>query len=610
MNSIIKNKMFNKQIKSLSKHLFRKYGLRSANPTIQLMRCLSSVHIKPSYAQTSEAYAKPSYIHNPGKDALIYHAIGQELERAVSIYGSNEAIVSCHENKRHTFRTLLDNVDRVAAGFLKMGLKRGDHVGIWGPNSMQWYLTMLGAARAGLISVGLNPAFQAPEIDYCLKKVNVKAVVIPETYKTQNFYEILKSICPELPHSEAGKIKSQNLPHLQAVIIEGKTKLKGAFSFDEILDLPSTSEQQQISTLQKLIMPCSPCNVQFTSGTTGQPKAATLTHYNFVNNGIHIGNRNKLENARICVQVPLFHAFGVVISIMAALSKGATLVMPAAGFNPEESLRAVIKEKCTVIHGTPTMYVDLIKKQSELKLPLNTLKMAVTGGAICSPQLFLNIKNELGVEQVRTVFGMTECSAVIFQSREGDTMEQVLNTVGYIQDHVEAKVIDKEGHTVPFGEPGELCVRGYVTMLGYHGEEGKTKEVLGPCKWLRTGDQFVLQEDGYGRIVGRLKEMIIRGGENIFPKEVEDFLNTHPQIIENHVIGVPDERMGEELCVFVRLEDGVENLTRKELKEYCKGKLSHYKVPRYVVPVKEFPKTTSGKIQKFKLLELFKQLNA
>ncbi|XP_067623666.1 medium-chain acyl-CoA ligase ACSF2, mitochondrial-like [Eurosta solidaginis] len=357
-------------------------------------------------------------------------------------------------------------------------------------------------------------------------------------------------------------------------------------------------------------MPDNGCNVQFTSGTTGQPKAAVLTHYNIINNGIHIGNRNQLDQkSRICVQVPLFHVYGVVITAMAAMTHGSTLVLPAPGFSPADSLRAIVDEKCTVIHGTPTMYVDLIKKQREEKMPLESAKMAITGGAPCSPQLFLDIKNVLGVEHIRTVYGLTETTAVIFQSKPEDGMDKILNTVGHLLDHVEAKVVDTEGNLVRFGEPGEIYVRGYVTMLEYYEDEVKTKETIGNDRWLKTGDQFVLEADGYGRIVGRLKEMIIRGGENIFPKEVEDFLNTHPKIIETHVIGVPDERMGEQLCAFVRLQDGIDSITRDEVKEFAKGKIAHFKVPLHIIPLDEFPRTTSGKIQKFKLAEKYKELS-
>ncbi|KAH8389117.1 hypothetical protein KR200_012218 [Drosophila serrata] len=550
-----------------------------------------------------------SHRHHVGKESLIYRTIGNQLELSAAEFGDTEAIVSCHEGKRYTFRSLIQEADALAAGFRKLGLQRGDAVGLWAPNYMHWYLGMMGAARAGLTSVGINPAFQGPEVAYCLNKVNVKAIIAPETFKTQNYYEILRSICPELADAKSGKIRSEKFPHLQSVIIDSSDALKGAIRFDDLLDMASKSEREEVAKIQKDILPESPCNIQFTSGTTGNPKAACLSHNNFVNNGIHVGNRNQLEGEKICVQVPLFHAFGVVITIMAGLTKGATLVLPAAGFSPKDSLQAIVKEKCSVIHGTPTMYVDLVNTQRKLQVPLGRIKKAITGGAIVSPQLIKDVRQILNVETVHSVYGLTETTAVIFQSLPGDSDDIVLNSVGHLQDHIEAKVVDAEGRCVPFGQPGELCVRGYTTMLGYHGDVEKTRETIGVDQWLRTGDQFILEENGYGRIVGRLKEMIIRGGENIFPKEIEDFVNAHPQVIEAHVIGVPDERLGEEVCVFVRLHEGVDpsSFTAESLKAYSKGKLAHFKIPRHVITVETFPKTTSGKIQKFKLAEVFKK---
>ncbi|XP_039501486.1 medium-chain acyl-CoA ligase ACSF2, mitochondrial [Drosophila santomea] len=549
-----------------------------------------------------------SHKHHIGKEPLVYRTVGQQLELSAQDYGHVEAIVSCHEGKRYTFKSLLQEVDGLAAGFRKLGLQPGDAIGLWAPNYMHWYLGMMGAARAGLTSVGLNPAYQGPEIAYCLNKANVKAIIAPETFKSQNYYEILRDICPEISDAEPGKIRSEKFPHLQSVIIDSNDGLKGALRFDDFLDLANKSEREEVAKIQKNILPESPCNIQFTSGTTGNPKAACLSHHNFVNNGIHVGNRNELEGERICVQVPMFHAFGVVITIMAALTKGATMVLPAAGFSPKDSLQAIVNEKCTVIHGTPTMYVDLVNTQKKLQVPLGRIKKAITGGAIVSPQLIKDVRQVLNVEAVHSVYGLTETTGVIFQSLPGDSSDVVLNSVGHLTDHIEAKVVDEEGRCVPFGQPGELCVRGYTTMLGYHGDEAKTKETIGNDRWLRTGDQFVLEANGYGRIVGRLKEMLIRGGENIFPKEIEDFLNSHPQIIEAHVIGVPDERLGEEVCAYVRLEEGVDpaSFTAATVKAYAKGKLAHFKVPRYVIPINAFPKTTSGKIQKFKLVEDFK----
>lgn len=541
-------------------------------------------------------------MHYAGKEPLVHRTLGQQLDITVETYGNREAIVSRDEGRRLTFNALRDQVDRLAAGFLKIGLERGDRVGIWAPNYLHWYLTMLAASRSGLVSVGINPAFQGPEVLYCLNKVGIRALVAPETFKSQNYYNILETVDLNLKSFDAGQIKSEKFPSLRSLIIDSKDKHSGAFRFDDLLGMSSDVEsvQRNMSTIQ----PDFPCNIQFTSGTTGSPKAAVLTHNNIVNNGLTCGKRNEYENQIVCNQNPLFHVFGVIISIMGCISKGATLVLPTAGYSPEQTLKTIVEEKCTVIHGTPTMYVDLIKKQQELKLPMDTVQYAVTGGAPCSPTLYTAIKKVFGLRKVKTIYGLTETTCCIFQSLPEESEEHMKTTVGHLHDHVEVKIVDDNGNMVPFGERGELMVRGYCNMYEYFGDEEKTNEVKQKDGWLKTGDQFVLREDGYGVIVGRLKEMVIRGGENIFPKEIEDFLSLHPDIVETNVIGVPDERMGEELCAFVRLKDG-SSLDSESLKKYCKGKIAHFKVPKHIRVVDAFPKTASGKVQKFKLREIY-----
>ncbi|KFB41496.1 AGAP008557-PA-like protein [Anopheles sinensis] len=455
--------------------------------------------------------------------------------------------------------------------------------------------------------VGINPAYQIPELQYALEKVGVKALVAAKGYRQQNNYGMISHIVPELASSKPGELRSKQLPALSTVIIDSDDHLPGAIKFSDLYDLSSERDISKIEYLQAKICPDSGVNLQFTSGTTGQPKAALMSHFGFVNNGIHIGRRNELDRKehRMCVQVPLFHAYGMVIATMAGMSHGATVVLPAAGFKAADSLAAIIREKCTVILGTPTMYVDLVRRIVESGAKLETPEIAATGGATCSPKLFADIKHSLGVRKVKTVFGMTETTAVIFQSLFEESPEDVQQTVGHVMDHYEAKVVDQEGNTVPFGTAGELWVRGYGTMLGYWGDEKKTKETIDADRWLRTGDQFVLREDGYGKIVGRMKEVVIRGGENIYPREVEDYLNTYPKVLEAHCIGVPDERTGEELCAYVRPKNPSDTITREELKRFCEGKLAYYKVPKYVRVLNDLPKTTSGKVQKFKLVEMF-----
>lgn len=545
-----------------------------------------------------------SYIHNIGKYPLVYQTIGRELCRVASEFGHHEAFVAVEEQRRLTYHELKLEADRLAAGLLNLGLQQGDRIGIWAPNMIIWPMVFYAAARAGLILVALNPAYEAPELQYCLQKVNMKALVTSESFRNKPYYESLLKIIPELPTSIPGMLSCEKIPSLSHVIVDSQDDYKGTFRLCDIIAMPSTHQIEQIDHNQDTINPDNGCNIQFTSGTTGKPKAALLSHFSIVNNGIHIGENLELCEKRICMQVPFFHVYGVVISMLASLSHRATLVIPSITYNPEKSLRAVENEKCSVINGTPTMHVDLVNKQRQMKLNLKA-EIAISGGALCPPQLLRDMKNELGLKKVKNVYGLTEDSAVCFNTLPNDEEGQVLETVGHMQDHIEAKVIDSNGNLVPFGVPGELCVRGYFTMLGYWEDEAKTREVLETNGWLKTGDQFILNANGYGQIVGRLKDMIIRGGENIFPKEVENILVTSPLIAEAYVVGVPDERLGEELCAFVRLRQDVKTCSKEDVREFCRGKISYFKIPRYVQIVNEFPKTLSGKVQKFKLQEQF-----
>lgn len=550
-----------------------------------------------------------SYRHHIGKQPLVYRNMGQHLQIAAERFPNKEALVSIHESKKFTFSTVLERVDRLAAGLYQLGLRQGDRVGVWAPNGAQFYLSTLAAARAGMISVGINPAFQVPELEYSLKKVGVKALIAPERFRNRSFYGAICKVAPELLSSNPGKLKSSNVPSLSAVIIDSDDRtLPGTISFKDLFKIAPNNEVSKIASIQNTISPDSGVNLQFTSGTTGQPKAALLSHYNFVNNGLFAGLRNGFDlprEHRICVQVPFFHVFGMVLAITAATSYGCTLVLPGPGYKPAESVEAIIREKCNVIYGTPTMYVDLVNQVRASGAKLPPVDLAVTGGAPCAPKLFTDMQEVLGAKQVKTIYGLTETTCVCFQSMAEETQENVLKTVGHLGDHCEAKVVDGEGNIVPLGTPGELWIRGYTTMLGYWEDEQKTKETIDQDKWLRTGDQFVLREDGYGEIVGRIKEMVIRGGENIYPREIEDFLNSHPNVLETYCVGVPCERLGEEICAFVRLRNNDEKLDQDDVKKFCQGKLAHYKIPKYVRIVEQFPKTTSGKIQKFKLLEAF-----
>ncbi|KAF7264300.1 hypothetical protein GWI33_000341, partial [Rhynchophorus ferrugineus] len=554
---------------------------------------------------SNRKHHKLSYIHNPGTEPLKFMTIGRLLEETADKFGDRLAIVARGQNQRLTFHEVLHQADKLAAGLRQIGLVPGDRVGIWAPNLLEWYLTYMACGRGGYVLVNINPAYQPLELEYCVNKVGVKCLITPHSFKKQSYYEFLNELSPELASSDPGKLKSKRLPSLQHIVTISDDDFKGTYKYNDIVDSATSSTLGIIHSMQNKIESDQACHIQFTSGTTGQPKAAIQTHFHLTNNSYFIGKRNEFDRKHhnVCVQVPFFHAFGTVITIGAAVNHGATLVIPSPGYEPEKSLDAIRDEKCSVIYGTPTMYVDLIKQQKERNEDINP-EIAVSGGASCSPHLFREMKNILKVHKVKSVFGLTETTAVVFQSLYDDEEYEATSTVGYLGDHLEAKLIDEEGQSVPLGSPGELCIRGYCTTLGYYEDEQKTKELIGADKWLKTGDQFIFEENGYGRIVGRLKELIIRGGENIFPKEIEDFLNTHPDILETHVIGLPHERLGEEVCACVRVLN--ESITLEDIKNYCKGKIAHFKIPSVLRIVDSFPKTASGKIQKFKLVNSLK----
>ncbi|EDS37633.1 short-chain-fatty-acid-CoA ligase [Culex quinquefasciatus] len=490
-----------------------------------------------------------SYVHCISPRPLLYRTIGQHLRLAAERYPNREALVSCHEARRFTFSDVLERVDRLAAGLQQLGLKSGDRVGIWAHNSSTSYLTSLAVARAGMILVGINPALKARELRHVLKTVDAKALIAGDS-----FFETIKEVVPELLASSPGYVQSARVPSLTLVVVDSAgERFPGTFNFQELFQFCTEQDVSKIEALQPSISPDSGACLLFTSGTTGKPKAALLSHFSIINNASITSYRNELDstNHRICVQVSLSHAFGLIDGIIGSMDYGSTMVLPGAKFNARSSVQAILQEKCTAIYGTPTMYVDLLEELRLQRTRLPPVKVAVVGGSPCSAQLMLDIHQQLGVKHVRSGYGMTELASSSFVSDRGDPVEAALDSVGKIIDHCEAKVVDQNGRTVPFGTPGELWFRGFGTMLGFWGDEAKTKEVLGRDGWLKTGDQFILQKNGYGKIVGRIKDIIIRGGDNVYPKEVEDVLDTHPGILESYCIGVPDERLGERVCAFV-----------------------------------------------------------
>lgn len=546
-----------------------------------------------------------SYLHHYAEDPLLYLTLGQMVERAAGRFGTRAALVSVEEGVRLSFAELLERADRLAAGLVRLGLQRGDRVAIWAPNSWRWVVAKIGIARAGMVSVDMNSLYREAEVRHCLSLARVAAVVTAGQQRDLVYHHVLAAVVPELTRSDPSRIRSAALPDLKAVISMLDTAPPGCLTFDGVSTSASPEEVKAIADLGSTISPDEGSYIQFSSGTTGKPKAILLSHAAVVNNGYFNGKRFGFHRKHhtICLQTPLFHVYGSIVITSSALNHGATVVLASSAYSPKAAIAAAGSERCTMMTGTPTMYVDLVRAVQEggpgSAAALETVELAATGGAPITPEFVRRMKAVLGVSRICSVYGLSETAAVVFQGQQSDTDDQVAETVGHISEHVEAKVVDADGKMVPFGSPGELWVRGYFSMIGYFQNEEATRKTL-VDGWVRTGDKFVLQEDGYGRIVGRLKDMIIRGGENIYPKEVEDMLTLHPDIREAEVVGVPDERMGEELCACLKVVDG-KTVTASDIRAFLKNKAASYKMPRYSVTLPDFPKTASGKIQKFKL---------
>ncbi|XP_036197832.1 medium-chain acyl-CoA ligase ACSF2, mitochondrial isoform X2 [Myotis myotis] len=549
-----------------------------------------------------------SYVQGYTKFRLINKTVGRCLDVTAEKFPDREALIVVHENIRLTFAQLKEEVDKAASGLLSIGLRKGDRLGMWGPNSYAWVLLQLATAQAGIILVSVNPAYQAMELEYALKKVGCKALAFPKQFKTQQYYNILKHICPELEKAPPGFLRSQRLPDLTTVI-SVDTPMPGTLLLDDVV--AAGSKEQNMAELRhaKLFLSChDPVNIQFTSGTTGSPKGATLSHYNIVNNANIIGERMKLhlktpEESRVILPTPLYHCLGSVGGTMVSMMHGVTLILSSPIFDGKKALEAVSKERGSFLYGTPTMFVDILNQPDFSSYDISTMRGGVIAGSPAPPEVIRAIINKLNAKELVVAYGTTENSPVTFMSFPEDTEEQKSQSVGRIMPHTEAQIVNMElGTMAELNTPGELWIRGYCVMLGYWGEPQKTEEVIGQDKWYRTGDIATMDEQGFCKIVGRSKDMIIRGGENIYPTELEDFLHTHPQVQEVQVVGVKDDRMGEEVCACILLKSG-EKSTPEEIKAFCKGKIAHFKIPRYIVFVTTYPLTISGKVQKFKLRE-------
>jgi fatty-acyl-CoA synthase len=554
-------------------------------------------------ANTVLATKAGSYVCGIADAPLLGDTIGRSLDNAARRWGNREALVSPSHGVRWTWKEFAERVDALAAGFLALGLERGERIGIWSLNRPEWTLTQFAAAKAGLILVTINPAYRRSELEFALHKVGCAAIVSATAFKTSNYLEMLNTLMPELAGSEPGSLRAARLPQLRAVIQVGGPLCPGTIPFDEVARMGGDRHRDQLRTLGETLQFDDPVNIQFTSGTTGSPKGVTLTHHNILNNGYFVGRAMRLSEAdRICIPVPLYHCFGMVMGNLASLTLGATMVYPGEGFDPLATLKTIEEEQCTTLYGVPTMFIAELDHPEFSRFDLKSLRTGIMAGAPCPIEVMKRVNAEMNMGEVTIAYGMTETSPVSFQSAVDDPVERRVSTVGRIHPHVEVKVVDLEGKVVPRGERGELCTRGYSVMLGYWDELEKTADVLDQNGWMHTGDLAVIDDEGYCNIVGRIKDMVIRGGENLYPREIEEFLYRHPKIQDVQIFGVADDRYGEELCAWVRTRSG-ETLTAEEIRAFCQGQIAHNKIPRYVEFVDEFPMTVTGKIQKFVMRE-------
>jgi fatty-acyl-CoA synthase len=537
---------------------------------------------------------------------LIEQTIGRFFDDMVERVADNDALVSRHQQIRLSYRQLQSQAKQLASAMLKLGLQPGDRIGIWSHNNAEWLLTQLATAYAGVVLVNINPAYRVSELEYALNNVGCKALISMTSFKTSDYLEMIRALAPELQNAVPGDLQAARLPTLKTVIQLGRDEVPGMLRFADLMASGDAADPQ-LAAIAMQLQASDPINIQFTSGTTGFPKGATLTHRNILNNGFFIGEAMKLSaQDRLCIPVPLYHCFGMVLGNLACLTHGATIVYPNDGFEPLSVLQAVQEERCTGLHGVPTMFISELDHPRFAEFDLSTLRTGIMAGSPCPIEVMKRVVRDMHLEQITIAYGMTETSPVSCQSMTDTPLEKRVSTVGKVQPHLQVKIVDPEsGAIMPIGSSGELCTHGYSVMHGYWGDVEKTREAIDSEGWMHTGDLATMDDEGYVNIVGRMKDMVIRGGENIYPREIEEFLYRHPAVQDVQVVGVPDQKYGEELCAWIILRPG-QTADEQAIRDFCQGQIAHYKVPRYIRFVDAFPMTVTGKIQKFKIREAMK----
>jgi fatty-acyl-CoA synthase len=546
-----------------------------------------------------------SYAHGPSTIPLLGHTIGEALNRAAAQFGDRDAVVVRHQNIRYTYWQLLHEANRAARALLALGVERGDRVGIWSPNAAEWIVTQYAAAKVGAILVNINPAYRLRELEYALNQSGISVLVAAREFRKTDYVEMLVGLMPELSTARPGDFAAKAVPGLRHVIYLGPDGAPGGIAWTDFVQRGDRAGEADLRRREALLQFDDPANIQYTSGTTGSPKGATLSHHNILNNGFFVGEALRYTAAdRICVPVPFYHCFGCVMGNLAAVTHGSALVVPAVSFEPEATLRAIDAERCTSIYGVPTMFIAMLDHPAFDAVQLDSLRTGIMAGAPCPVEVMRQVIDRMHVAEVTICYGMTETSPVSFQSAVDDELDVRISTVGRVHPHLECKIVEPDtGAIVPRGTPGELCTRGYSVMLGYWNNAEATADAIDTARWMHTGDLAIMRNDGAVNISGRIKDMIIRGGENVYPREVEEFLYTHPAVREVQVIGVPDAKYGEEVCAWITLREG-RHATVDELREFCRGQIATCKIPRYIRFTSEFPTTVTGKIQKFKMREI------